>query len=228
MMSDIISDYPQEVDSEMMSIKKRERYTLARELHDEMGQYLTAIHYYANSIVKISETASIDNSAHAIDQITSKIVDIIHQKIKQLRSDERAEIELNFTANISQMIRDWGKNNDRISVDIHTTGIFTDVDSNALFTIYRLTQECLSNISRHAEATSVVIKLRRVSGYMVLNVVDNGNGFDLDKETDRFGMVGMRERVAEREGVFNIVTSKGAGVNVSVFLPCMASSKGDN
>ncbi|PHS23312.1 MAG: hypothetical protein COA83_10115 [Methylophaga sp.] len=227
MVRNTLSEYPRGFDSEILRVKKRERHNLARELHDEMGQYLTAIHYYATSIVRLNETASIDDSANAIDHITYKLLDIIHKKIKQLRSEEFAEIELNFIENISQMIRDWRKNNSCISVDVQTTGIFTDVDSNVLLTVFRLTQECLTNISRHAKASSVLIRIRRVDGYIVLNVVDNGNGFDINRKTGRFGIVGMRERVAERNGVLKIVTSIGTGVNVSVHLPCLILSEGE-
>ncbi len=208
------------VNAEIVRLNKKERQRLARELHDEMGQYLTAIHLYASSILRISETSSINNDANAIDRISFQIMDVIHNKINGLRSLSFVETSQSFSKNIGSMIQSWEVRNAGVLVDIDIKNIPTEVNNKILFTIYRLIQECLTNISRHAKASHVAIRVEIVTQNIILSVVDNGDGFNLDNKIERLGIVGMKERVMEFGGEFSIVTSIGAGVIVKACLPC--------
>lgn len=219
MMIDSSRSFDQKFASEIVQVKEKERLKLARELHDEMAQYLTSIHLYTNSIIRSRTSTSIDD-AKAIDQVVTKILNVIHNKIKKLRSNELSCNERNFTENLDGMIQSWKFDNPDISMSFHIKGTFTDVDSNVLFTVSRLAQECLTNITRHSQACSVMISIERLGNYLIMKVVDDGKGFSLDEEVGRFGIVGMRERVAECGGEFRITTSINAGVNIHVFLPC--------
>jgi len=224
---EIHAKYSQDFDAEIMQAKEQERLNLARELHDEMGQDLTAIHLYALSILKLSETTAISDKANAIEQILKKISDTIHDKFKQLRLKDFTKIEQNFAEHFYPMIQDWNVKNPEITVDTQMHGVFAEIDSHILFTAYRLIQECLTNISRHAKASNVMITIEKLGQYMSINVVDNGNGFDVDKTVERLGIVGMKERITECDGIFNIVTAKGEGVDVSISLPCIVITEGE-
>lgn len=222
-MTDVYANLNHGFDAEII---QRERHSLARELHDEMGQYLTAIHCYATSILQLSNAQPINDDASAIDQVASQMSDLIHTKIHKLRSEEFEKIELNFHDSFCQMIREWQARNQNTLVDIGMKETLSSVSGNVLVTIYRLTQECLTNIARHAAASQVSISIEKSHQCITLTISDNGNGFDMDKKIERFGIAGMKERVAEYGGLFNIVASRGTGVSVNISLPIIVSTEG--
>jgi two-component system sensor histidine kinase UhpB len=104
--------------------------------------------------------------------------------------------------------------------DIAINGPFSDIDTNTLFTIYRLVQESLTNIQRHSNANNVTITVERIEKFIALKVSDDGYGCDLNNSTQGFGLLGMKERVVECKGLFKTASSKGNGFAIYVLLPC--------
>lgn len=206
--------------SEILKAKESERRSLARELHDEMSQYLTSMHYYACSIMKLSEATPIVEDAKAIDKIVSHINEIVHHKIKQLRSEAFNHLEQDFSELCLNMIRNWKTKNTDISLKLNINEPFSEIDTTILFTLYRLVQESLTNIERHSKAHHVSLSIERVDNAIALNIHDDGCGCDLDKQTERFGLLGMKERVESCNGVFVLSSSIGQGFSINVLLPC--------
>jgi two-component system, NarL family, sensor histidine kinase UhpB len=220
-MMNLTPTYSDRLKTEVLKAQENERSHLARELHDEMGQYLTAIHMHASVLKQLKETQSIHESADVIDQLACDMLDLIHGKLEQLRGGKFTDFKHDLATQLKQLVNDWQLTNSDITIVTSVNGDFSDIDDEILFSVYRLTQECLTNISRHAKANNVTVTVDRVANFVSLDISDDGIGFDLEKTVTGFGVKGMKERVAISNGSYSIETSKGAGTHVSVSLPCL-------
>ncbi|NOQ94489.1 MAG: sensor histidine kinase [Methylophaga sp.] len=208
---------------QLIQVQEDERKSLARELHDEIGQHLTAIHVDASAILKAKTVEASKESASAIDTVARQMMDIIHHILQRLRPSGLDELGLE--AALAELINGWHHRHQYSEVDYQIYGTFNDLDETVLITIYRLIQECLTNIARHAEATKVVINIRRNDKKVVLSVKDDGNGFDASIKPTGFGLAGMKERVDILTGTFEVVSALRQGVSVTIELPCIRSEK---
>jgi two-component system sensor histidine kinase UhpB len=86
-------------------------------------------------------------------------------------------------------------------------------------TIYRIVQECLTNISKHAKASHVRIKCHQRDDVIKLSIIDDGVGFDVTGKTEGFGLTGIRERIEGLDGQFELTSSTDAGVQLEISLP---------
>jgi two-component system, NarL family, sensor histidine kinase UhpB len=225
-MMNLTPTYTDRLKTEVLKAQENERSHLARELHDEMGQYLTAIHMHASILKQLKEAKSIHESADVIDQLACDMLDLIHGKLEQLREGKFTDFKHDLAKQLKQLVNDWQLTNSDITIATSVNGDFSDIDDEILFSVYRLTQECLTNISRHAKANNVTVTVDRVANFVSLDISDDGIGFDLDKTMTGFGVKGMKERVAICNGSYNIETSKDAGTHVSVSLPCLLPKTG--
>jgi two-component system, NarL family, sensor histidine kinase UhpB len=225
-MMNLIPTYTDRLKTEVLKAQEKERSHLARELHDEMGQYLTAIHMHVSILKQLKETQSIHESADIIDQLACDMLDLIHGKLEQLRDGKFTNLKHDLAKQLKQLVNAWQLTNSDITIATSVNGDFSDIDDDILFSVYRLTQECLTNISRHAKANNVTVTVDRVANFVSLDISDDGIGFDLDKTMTGFGVKGMKERVAICNGSYSIETSKGAGTHVSVSLPCLLPKTG--
>jgi two-component system sensor histidine kinase UhpB len=202
---------------QIISLQEDERKNLARDLHDEIGQHLTAIHVDASAILNAKQLESVRESASAIDEVARQMMDIVRDMLQRLRPGVLDELGLD--AALRDLIDHWRQRNHHIKTNVNITGSLEKVDETTSITIYRIVQECLTNISRHAEASRVDIKLESDTTQITLIVNDDGRGFDTDKSPVGFGLAGMRERVEGLGGVFNLTSGQGMGVIIAVILP---------
>jgi two-component system, NarL family, sensor histidine kinase UhpB len=219
-MMSLTPTYNDRLKTEVLKAQENERSHLARELHDEMGQYLTAIHMHASILKQLKESQSIHESADVIDQLACDMLDLIHGKLEQLRGGKVTDFKHDLATQLQQLVNDWQLTNSEISITTSINGDLSDVGDEILHSVYRVTQECLTNISRHAKASNVTVTVDRVANFVALDISDDGMGFDLDKTVTGFGVKGMKERIAICNGRYSIETSKGAGTHISVSLPC--------
>jgi len=202
---------------QLIQIQEDERKNLARELHDEIGQHLTAIHVDASVIIKAKTVESTKESAAAIDTVSRQMMDIIHNILQRLRPTGLDELGLE--ASLQELINGWQLRSKDIIINRYIDGSFQNLNEALLITIYRLTQECLTNIARHANATAIDIKLIQNPKSILLSIQDNGDGFNLSKKPTGFGLAGMQERVEALSGNFNIETTINEGTTIMINLP---------
>ena len=207
---------------QLIKVQEEERKNLARELHDEIGQHLTAIHVDATAILKAKTVDSSRDSALAIDTVARQMMDIVHSILHRLRPTGLDEFGLEIA--LQELINGWQQRHKEVSVKYDIRGVFNDLDDNLRITIYRLIQECLTNISRHAQAKSVAIFLVKFPDVIQLSISDDGKGFDPTMKSEGFGLAGMRERVEALEGKLEIETS-AKGTQINIELPCVARGK---
>jgi PAS domain S-box-containing protein len=205
---------------------EEERRAIARELHDELGQCVTAIKTIGTVISnRTRDTApDIQNNAQTIVSVASHIYDVVHGIIRQLRPSALDHLGLKET--LRETVSTWGGRNPGLSCELTLEGDLEQLGETVNITIYRIVQECLTNVVRHADASRVEIAVDRVRdpdlGDVVrVRVSDDGKGIAQRSESEaaRFGLMGMRERAQALGGQFRIDSHPGEGVTVTAVIP---------
>jgi two-component system sensor histidine kinase UhpB len=212
-----------ELAQETLRIQEEDRKHLARELHDELGQYLNAIKLDA---VLIQETAPVNRTdARSGTQAIIRTVDRLHAVVSRMIADLRpaALDELGFVAAIENNIEEWRRRLPAIEVRLNTSGDFDGLEEVVSLTLYRLIQEALTNVYKHAAASRVDIRLERSSSdaarEVSLTIVDDGRGLDPGRPMTGHGLRGMRERVELAGGRFTLDGGPGRGLRLTAHLP---------
>jgi two-component system sensor histidine kinase UhpB len=218
-----------ELAQENLRIQEAERKHLARELHDELGQYLNAIKLDAVSVCE-SRGADASLSTHAAGSII-RAVDHVHGAVSDMIARLRPVglDELGLVAAIEHCVDYWRERLPDTRFALSVSGDFEDLGESLNLTMYRLIQEGLTNIYKHSRARQAEIALERVNassagaGEIHLTVADNGCGMQSSTRTSRFGLSGMRERVEMEGGTFVLKSAPGHGLRFEVHLPANES-----
>lgn len=209
----------QHLAQQYVDMQEHERKALARDLHDELGQYLNAIKLDAVSIGEAASGMSgVGNAAHAMIANIDRMYGVVTGLIRQLRPVGLDDLGL--TAALEHCVNEWRTRLTQATIDLSITGDFGDVDETRGLVIYRLTQEALTNIARHSEATRVDIRISRAeSGPTQIRIADNGRGADMSVPRSGLGLIGMRERVSALGGSIDLASVPGAGFTVIASVP---------
>jgi len=201
-----------------LKVQEEERKHLARELHDELGQCLTAIQADAELICDVSKNGDkrITTSATAIIDVSSRVYDVVHSMMHRLRPSILDNLGL--VEALKDEIDAWKKRNPDTACDFICSGDLTSQDEHTNIGLYRIVQECLTNITKHASAKSVCIELFNTGEHILLRVSDDGSGFDMNASCRGLGIIGMRERVASLGGILDLETAPGKGFSISINL----------
>jgi two-component system sensor histidine kinase UhpB len=198
-------------------LQETERKNLARELHDEIGQHLTAINVDATAVMQANNWQQAKASAEAISSVVLIMMDIVHNILKRLRPGDLQELGL--ADSLAELLRGWQIRNSMIDYDLSCDKQFSKLSYPVSVTIYRIVQECLTNISKHAKASHVRIKCHQRDDVIKLSIIDDGVGFDVTGKTEGFGLTGIRERIEGLDGQFELTSSTDAGVQLEISLP---------
>jgi two-component system sensor histidine kinase UhpB len=202
---------------QIIGLQEEERKNIAQDLHDEIGQHLTAINIDASAILRAKDIGDAHDSAMAISAVVMQMMGIVRAMLQRLRPSILDELGLKPALN--ELIETWRQRNSGISVSTTISGSLDNINETIEITAYRVVQECLTNVTKHANARLVIIKVERKNEYLNLSVQDNGRGFDLSLNSHGFGLAGMRERVEGLGGNFHLSSDNGSGVLIKVSLP---------
>ena len=202
-----------------------ERRSLARELHDELGQYVTAIKTFAVAIAnKTKERApDVEASAQTIVAAANHIYDGMHNIIRQLRPGSLDNLGLSET--LRDLINSYQQQNPELDIELHLCGELNKLGENININVFRIVQESINNVIKHAEAKHIHVNLHASThGDLELTIRDDGKGMEIAHvdQTNHFGLLGMRERVQGLHGQFNVVSSlakKAGGTTISIVIP---------
>jgi len=206
-----------------MAVQEEERRYLARELHDELGQCITAIQADAEIIQDLSSACDsrLKASASAIQGVSSRIYEVVHTLMLRYRPGVLDDLGLAET--IRDEVNGWQARQPDTVYTLNFSGDLDTLGEDLNICIYRIVQECLTNIAKYARATSVHIDIAVTQAgslrQLRVEVQDNGAGFDPHAVSGGFGLVGMRERVEAQQGEFTLTTSPGNGTRIKVVLP---------
>jgi two-component system, NarL family, sensor histidine kinase DevS len=194
-----------------------ERRRLARELHDETGQALTSILLGLRSV---DEAGSSDDIRSAVGDLRELVVATL-QDVRRLAVQLRPKAldDFGLVPALERLVQTFSETSG-IEVDLEAQLGEKRLPSEVETTLYRIVQEALTNVVKHAEATTVSILLVRRDASATAVIEDNGRGFDLDEPNpDSLGLEGMRERVELHDGRLTVETSPGAGTTLAVEVP---------
>ena len=203
-----------------LEVQEEERKHLARELHDELGQCLTAIQADAELIKDIAreDDAKIKTSAEAIMDVSSHVYDVVHSMMHRLRPsilDNLGLIEA-----LKDEIDAWNRRNMDVHCHFIHDGELSGLGERTNISIYRIIQECLTNIIKHANAKHVNIKLNSSEDKLHLTIDDDGVGMDTNTSRNLgLGLIGMRERIQALDGTFSYKTSPDDGFSILIYIP---------
>ncbi len=209
----------------LQSVREEERRQIAREVHDELGQTLTAIKldisWLANRMFEAEAKAGRSKIQDKLQSI-SNIIDNSIQEVRRIATQLRPGVldDLGLVAAIDWQVHDFQQRTG-VKCDF-TSGVeYIDLDQNRATALFRILQETLTNIARHANATKVKIRLRKNNSGISLRVEDNGRGIT-DKEisdTKSLGLLGIKERALLFGGSVDITGRQQKGTAVAVHIP---------
>lgn len=208
----------------LQSVREEERARISRELHDELGGSLTGLKMDLSWIRSRLTPVQHDHNAMVVQRVQEMdlLIDETIRTIRRISSELRPGIldDLGLIAALDWHARDFER---RTGISFTATlpptlGEHTQSTSTALFRIF---QEILTNIARHAEATHFTVALAETTSDLILTVEDNGRGITKEalRQTTSLGLVGMRERAELLGGAFSISSSEGMGTVVHVSIP---------
>jgi two-component system sensor histidine kinase UhpB len=216
-----------ELAQQLIRVQEDERRALARELHDELGQTCNAIRVEAACVIKAKpeDHAAIVASAQRIAAAAEGLYDLVRDMLRRLRP--AALDSLGLIAALQELCETWEEQSG-IACRFVPSQIDADPDEAIGMTLYRLVQESLTNVLRHAQASVVNISLHGEadpagSKRIALRIEDDGRGMsDPDGPQTGLGMLGMRERVAALHGRIRFDSAPGRGLRIDVELPIEA------
>ncbi len=204
-----------------------ERRSLARELHDELGQYVTAIKTFAVAIANKTQASAnnpgmpdVEGHARIIVSAANQIYDGMHNIIRQLRPGSLDNLGLAET--LKDVVSSYQMQNPNIKINLQLKGDLHGLGETVSINLYRIVQESINNALKYAEATTIDVKLTKFkTDNLQLDIVDNGKGMDVESvdQTSHFGILGMRERAQALHGTFKIVSVKDKGTAIHVKIP---------
>ncbi|MBL1320116.1 MAG: sensor histidine kinase [Methylophaga sp.] len=197
-----------------MNIQETERKTMSRELHDEMGQSLTAIK--AMAVASKQGNVDMPSIADSIIEICDHLAKVVRSMMRTLHPLSLAELGLGAT--LTDLVNEWRRRQPTLDILFHYDDQVEMLDNEVAINVYRVVQECLTNVVRHANASEVTVDVNSANQSRVTLVVsDNGVGGKVGAQG--FGVLGMRERVENLGGQFSFESSNGKGMTVSAWMP---------
>ena len=211
--------------SRLTEVQEAERKQLARELHDEMGQALTAI---SINLAAISCDLPVNCAAQIRERLedAANLTDRTLEQIRELSLDLRPSMldDLGLVPTLRWYIKRYASRVD-IKAEFTANGLDVRFAPEVETTLYRVVQEALTNVARHAQATAVRLSLSQHEGRVYAVIEDDGAGFDVESVLNQnapergAGLLGIRERVALLDGDFEIDSRPGEGTRLSISIP---------
>jgi len=217
---------------QMLVAQEEERKRISRELHDEVGQLLTGISLHLAALAQpgVVDVKDLKKKIARTQRLVVQSLSIVHQFAGQLRP--AALDDLGLIPALRSYMRDYAK---RTGLAIRFTGFIRgkteQLDSAKRTVLYRVAQESLLNVAKHAQASVVKVSIQRLRGVIRLEVKDDGKSFRVQGvpatgKRKRLGLLGMRERVEMVGGRFTVESAPGQGTTVRAEIP-FANGTGD-
>ncbi|HEX5340896.1 MAG TPA: histidine kinase [Duganella sp.] len=197
-------------------VKEQERTRIAREIHDELGDNLTAIKMAVAMLAARLDGAdpALQEKTDYVDALVDRTIEAIHRIALDLRP---ALLDLGLVAALEWQVKEFDKQTG-IHSSFSTNHRDIGLDDDQATALFRIAQEALTNIAKHANASKVTVKLARLRHHVSLKIADNGSGIrQADRaKPDSFGLRGMAERARALGGTLTLSHANGGGTVVSI------------
>ncbi|MBD9355355.1 sensor histidine kinase [Methylomonas albis] len=203
----------------LMNLQEEERRYLARELHDELGQCLTAIHAVAAGIAQTAQQScpELITEAEQISRFTQTMQQSVRDLLTRLRPAELEELGLD--ASLRSLLARWNSLS-KTRYKLHIAGDCKKLPEPLTISLFRIVQEGISNIAKHASASQADITLTIADTELTLTIQDDGSAIDLPFAIDQgIGLLGMRERVLALNGRLDLSIAQPHGLKIQARLP---------
>ena len=223
------SQYMQEqlrlLSRQLLSAQEEERKKISRDLHDEIAQTLTGINLQLATL-KVEATINVKDLQEKItrtQRMVEKSVDIVHRFARELRPTVLDDLGL-IPALHSFMKGFTKRTGIHIRFTTFTSGKIKQLNSATRTVFYRVAQEALTNVARHAQASVVEVSFKKLPNALRLEIKDNGKSFQVQrvlraKGNKHLGLLGMRERLEMVGGNFGIESAPGKGATIRAQIP---------
>ena len=215
-----LQDQLRNLSHRLLTAHEEERKRISRELHDVIAQALTGIHLQLASLHTHPAARSRDFSdmITKTERLVAQSVDVVHRFARDLRPTMLDD--LGIIPTLRSFVQDFTQRTG-LPVEVNADAGMEKLENAARTVLYRIAQEALTNVSRHAKATHAEINLQKCAGCICMEIKDNGHGFDTNDITknNRLGMLGMRERAEMIGGTFSIASAPGHFTCVRVEIP---------
>lgn len=204
----------------LVNAQESERHRIARELHDEMGQDLTALSLGVKSLEDGVAADDLKNALADLRKIIEHLSIQVHHTASKLRPTLLNDLGLRQA--VEDMVTTWAERLS-ISADIHLEALSTPLGDEGAVTVYRVVQEALTNVAKHSRASWISVIAQQAEGQLRVVVEDDGTGFNTEaidvSSSGGFGLSGMRERLALVGGDFAIESAESQGTTIYASLP---------
>ena len=219
MCSSDLDELLRELSAHHELVREGERAHIAREIHDEMGQELTALKMDL-SVMGLESGADSPRIKEQVRELKARVDDLI-QTVRDVATSLRpAALDLGILSGVEWLVEEFRKRSG-IACRVKVESEDIDLAEDRSIVVFRILQESLTNISRHADARNVEISLRSDATHVRLDVKDDGRGFDAAavRQKNTFGLLGIRERAIMLHGTLDITSEPGRGTQVSLSIP---------
>lgn len=208
---------------EILSGQEEERKKISRELHDEIGQILTAINVRLATLKEEAalNTTGLQKKIASTQRLVEKSMSTVHRFARELRPSLLDDLGL--IPALHSYMRAFTKRT-RVPIHFRAAAAVERLDSNKRTVLYRVAQEALTNIAKHANASLVTVSIQKLQGEACMKIHDNGKSFQVQpllnaKKIKRLGLLGMRERVEMVGGSFAVESAPGKGTTIRAQIP---------
>jgi len=210
----------QQLSLHMENVRAEERARIALNLHDEMGATLAAlkmrVSWLASKLPAESQQLA-EESVH-IGELVSDGIKTLRQIVTQLKpglpDDE------GFVPAVRNYLKKY-QHDTKIECILALSEDEMVLDDNQSATLFRILQESLNNVAKHARADKVSVSITQSTRSLIMTIEDNGIGFDPEASEHSFGLIGIKERALMVGGYAYIISKPGEGAQVSVWIPCV-------
>jgi len=212
----------------ILHAQEDERKRISRDLHDVVSQALVAI---SMNLEALNQPATADTKAFktkvaATRRLVLQTIDTVHRFARELRPTMLDELGLLPT--LKSYLKDFA-NRTGLQVDFHADAGAEDLDDDRKTVVFRIAQESLTNVAKHAQASRVKFSIRKIKDTICVAIADNGKSFNRDsmgsaRKKKRLGLLGMSERARLVGGIFAIEAQPVKGTTVRVMIPFKAAA----
>lgn len=221
--SQLLQEQLRQLSRRTLRVQEAERKRISRELHGSVTQLLSGINVRLANL-KVEATANTKGFGQKIahtQRLVEKSVDIVHRFARELRPAVLDDLGLRPA--LHSLLKDFTKETG-LQVSFTASAGLEELSHAKRTAFYRVAQEALANVARHAHATRVAVSIRKVPGAVLMRIRDDGKAFDVThvlpaRKNRRLGLIGMRERLEMVGGLLTVESAPGKGTTVIAQIP---------
>lgn len=214
---------------QLLLAQEEERKRISRELHDQIAQTLTAINIRLAALKSEAtrNTKGLQNRIASTQRMVEKSVDIVHRFARELRP--AVLDDLGLIPALHSFVKTFSKQT-RVHVHLAVAAAVEQLDNVQRTVLYRVAQEALTNVARHAQAGRVEVTIQKLQNSVHMQIKDNGKSFDVDRVmcsrgNERLGLLGMRERLEMIGGTLIVESAARKGTTIHAQIPFVEATR---